>query len=224
MKNPVNNFDIIRDEVLRFNDKGQHPTLFYTVEIIRRKKDPGNENFSKNEEFLDCFMIYSKEDLDKYKDKIIDKCLEYNARAYINVNASREVDFLKALVEYYGNALVNAYEKPGSVNFRSADYVWRRCVNIVDDDKYFMIDCDTEDLNIVSEVRNILTSVRGASATKGKDGQGEDKVVACIPTLNGYHLVVRHFDTAAYAEAVKVLGVDAECKKHALTLLYANVG
>ena len=58
----VDNFEVIMDKVLRFNEPGKFPTLFYAVEIIKRKKDPGNEN-GKNEELIDLFMIYSKADI-----------------------------------------------------------------------------------------------------------------------------------------------------------------
>ena len=71
----VDNFEVIMDKVLRFNEPGKFPTLFYAVEIIKRKKDPGNEN-GKNEELIDLFMIYSKSDMLKYQEKIKTICQE----------------------------------------------------------------------------------------------------------------------------------------------------
>jgi hypothetical protein len=219
----VDNFQLITDKLLRFNNKGVFPTLFYAVEIIKRKKDPGNED-GKNEELIDLFMIYSKEDLMKYEEKIKKICNENNARAYIGINATREVDFLKALVEHYNDALINSYEHPGSVNFRSGEYIWRRCVNKVDDGKYFMVDCDTQDMNDMATIKKIITDCRGASEIKGKNGQGENKIIVAIPTLNGMHFITRHFDTGTYENELKNTGIDATCKKHSLTLLYANIG
>ena len=219
----VDNFEVIMDKVLRFNEPGKFPTLFYAVEIIKRKKDPGNEN-GKNEELIDLFMIYSKADMLKYQEKIKAICQENNARAYIGINATREVDFLRALTNHYNDALISSYEHPGSVNFRSGEYIWRRCVNKVDDGKYFMIDCDTQDLNDMATVKKIIADCRGASAHRGQNGQGEDKIIATIPTLNGMHFVTRHFDTGTYDQEIKKANIDASVKKHSLILLYTNIG
>ena len=87
-----------------------------------------------------------------------------------------------------------------------------------------MIDCDTQDLNDMATVKKIIADCRGASAHRGQNGQGEDKIIATIPTLNGMHFVTRHFDTGTYDQEIKKANIDASVKKHSLTLLYANIG
>ena len=43
-------------------------------------------------------------------------------------------------------------------------------------------------------------------------------IIGIIPTINGYHIVCHPFDCSTFSEDIKV---DAEIKKHGLTLLYA---
>jgi len=59
---------------------------FYFVQIFQRRKDAGNENMKRNVRVVKDFYIYSQEDLLSLKDKIVETCEKYNARAYLRVN------------------------------------------------------------------------------------------------------------------------------------------
>lgn len=75
----MNNFDLIRT-YLKFENEGD----FYFLQIIKRRKD--NPDLSKSEKLIDNFYIYSLEEYDNLKDKIIILCHLHNARAYFRLN------------------------------------------------------------------------------------------------------------------------------------------
>ena len=75
LQNIVNNFEEIGD-FLEWNN----PNEFYFLQIIQRKKD-GNVTDTGNNGYrtIKTYYIYSKEQLEKKKDKIIELCESNNA-------------------------------------------------------------------------------------------------------------------------------------------------
>ena len=70
----IDNFDKIKS-LLRFENDND----FYFLQIIKRKKD--NPGLEKSEKTLKNYFIYSLDEFDALKPKVIDFCIENNARA-----------------------------------------------------------------------------------------------------------------------------------------------
>ena len=75
----MNNFDQIRN-MLSFPDEN----AFYFLQILKRRKD--NPGLEKDMIHLADYYIYSLEQFDNIKQRIIDQCDTENARAYFRLN------------------------------------------------------------------------------------------------------------------------------------------
>lgn len=68
--------------------KGNLSEECFQINILRRRKDSGNESMSKHVEKIGDYKIITPFDLDNLMPKIKQKCIDYNARAYIALNFS----------------------------------------------------------------------------------------------------------------------------------------
>lgn len=75
----VNNFDNIRD-MLEFPDENS----FYFLQVLKRRKD--NPDLGKDMKHIADYYIYSLEQFDELKPRIIAQCDVENARAYFRIN------------------------------------------------------------------------------------------------------------------------------------------
>ena len=73
------NFHII-EHLLDFKE----PNTFYFIQILKRRKD--NPGLKTDVQTIDNLYIYTPEDLNKLREKIVERCTKNNARAYINLN------------------------------------------------------------------------------------------------------------------------------------------
>lgn len=72
----VDNFQLISD-FITFDSKH----AFYFIQLIRRVKDA--PYIGSNSQFVKSYNVYSQEDLQNKKSRIIDLCTRLHARAYI---------------------------------------------------------------------------------------------------------------------------------------------
>lgn len=77
----TNNFEIIKN-LLTFKTSND----FYFIQILKRRKDKGNEDMPTGVKVIKDLYIYNQDELELNKDYIIKLCQENNARAMIRLN------------------------------------------------------------------------------------------------------------------------------------------
>lgn len=78
----IDNFDIVRDNLLKFDKQGE----FYMILVLRRRKDVKGsvvEGVNEDNSLIKHYFVYDKEYYDKKRQAIINLCEQNNARAYI---------------------------------------------------------------------------------------------------------------------------------------------
>lgn len=157
----MDNFEQIK-ELLFFDSNND----FYVLNILKRRKDPGNEKMQVGVKSKGQYYIYSKDDLDRLKEKIINTCNINNARCYIILNKRDKkviaLQTLKLIADMISagqyECVKDAYQK--ACGRHSAAHGKKR----------FILDIDNEeDEEIVKDIVN-----------------GAPK----IPTPNGYHYLL----------------------------------
>jgi len=194
----TNNFQFI-PELLDFSEKN----TFYFIQILKRRKE--NPEMKTGVRVVDNYYIYSHEDLEKLKDKIIESCTLHNARAYINVNrldlerialhASKKT--IELIIQGDFKAVKNVY--PSVCGSHSSE-----------SDKRWVVDIDTKDANVVHDIMRIIEDLH-ANITKSNY-----KILATLPTKNGVHIITNPFNLKAF----KDLEPNIDVHKSSPTILY----
>ncbi len=163
----INNFDKIT-EFLKFIDKN----TFYYISCLKRRKD--NPDMKKDVKVIDQFYVYSKEELEKVKPKIIDNCDLNNARCYIRLNCR---DAQK--IAYQTQKIMIDYIIGG--DFKSVRNAYDSACGQFSSDKEKKWLIDVDDINILSDIEEVLI-------------ENKSEIYLNLPTKNGLHLIVKPFD------------------------------
>lgn len=197
----IDNFELIKT-LLDFSE----PNTFYFLQILKRRKE--NQNMRTASSVVDNFYLYDSEDLDKLKEKIIDRCTKHNARAYVNLNRldleKVAMYTIKQVADYIVNgefrAVKNAYATVCGSHHSEKNKKW-------------VIDVDANVLHLKDE---ILRIVKELHILTGKDYG----VVAEIPTKSGVHIISNPFNLEAFRiETAKIL-VAVDVQKNSPTVCY----
>jgi len=195
----IDNFELIKS-LLKFENEHD----FYFLQIIQRKKDHKESQFtlgiSNNNRLIKAYYIYNLEQLDRYKLEITILCKEFNARAGICLNrrnAKRlSFEMMKLLAQ---NISCDHYDQLGGL--------WNTVCgqHHYDSDKLWIIDIDEKDFDSTKMQETI-----------NKCQPSGMKIVANIPTKNGYHLITKPFDVRDFREEY----LDLDIHKNNPTILY----
>lgn len=192
------NFSLI-EPLLEFNNTNE----FYFCQIIQRKKDGNNVKFDYRE--LKSFYIYSKEELQKLKPRIIEICKNNNARAYLNLNRRNSHEVALECIKKYSDIILN--------NIPRGDSVWDSCCGVTRAKGYealYLIDIDVKNIN--DTILDILKNCRGGDLNKLK---------AIVPTPQGYHFITSKFDTKQFSQQLIIQNLpNIDVHKNNPTLLY----
>ena len=187
---PVNNFDLIKN-LLSFDNEHE----FYFLQIIQRKKDHkqgGILGTSNNSRLIRAYYIYSGEQLEKYKPEIIALCDLFGARAGIGLNKrNAQVLSLEMIALLAQNIKSNHFKQLGSL------YNTICGLHYVSKDKNWILDVDGSNDFTEGQLRLFL---------EFQEPKG-DKVLAKVPSKNGYHLIVKPFDARNFGECFKTVEV-----------------
>ena len=140
---PIDNFAIVKDNILRFNEDGE----FYMVLVLKRRKDTkGNmaEGVNEDNRLIKHYFVYDKEYLEKKANAIMTLCEQNNARAYILPQRRSCRLALWSLHDKVSDTL-----KDGSMNVHF-DHLIRTCVAGMHETeekwhKRWVIDIDADD-------------------------------------------------------------------------------
>lgn len=201
----VNNIDLIK-EILKFDNvsKGIQQDTFYHVQILKRKKE--HKELGRNSVVVKTYYITSIEYLESKIDEIGLICREFNARAYINVNARSFEDASYKTLEKIGNQLMNrdfynvrkSYESAvGSLSTKNGY------------DKLWVLDIDDVDINQLEDVRKEIDKIPPFNCCKH-----------IIPTKNGFHIISKPFNVTMLKAIEDKLNIPIGVQKNNPTLLY----
>lgn len=196
------NFKLI-ETLLDFTD----PNSFYFIQIIKRRKE--NPHMKTGQAILDNFYVYEKTDLVKLKDKIVDRCIKHNARAYINLNKLdleriamyTQKNIVDLVIQGQFKAVKNAYSTA--------------CGNHTSEKaKRWVIDVDEKDLPFLSKIRELIQSLHLEIP------KNSYKIVAEIPTKSGVHIISEPFNLKKFNDELGLHNTMITVHKNSPTLLY----
>jgi hypothetical protein len=171
-----NNFKNIRT-LMNFDNEGD----FYFIQIIKRRKDAGNEDMRKGESTVEYFYIYSFEDFDKMEPKILASTERNNARAYFLINKRNTkriaLETNKLIAEYLVSEQYTAIK---SVYTRACG----RFNSAGKGNRKWLIDADTP--TEISDTREFLLSINA-------------EILMELPTKNGLHFITKPFNVTLFA-------------------------
>ena len=158
---------------------------FYFLQILKRRKD--NPDLVKDMIHIEDYYIYSLEQFDGLRQRIIDQCDTENARAYFRLNRRDakkiSMQVLKRTVDYIV-----------SENYRAVKNVFASCAGEFhsDPDKTWIVDIDNvsiETFNHSEEQKKIRQLVYDLQIDTGKE-----PIMNFIPTKGGIHIITRPFN------------------------------
>lgn len=200
----TDNFDAVLD-MIDFQDRDE----FYFLQIIQRKKD-GNITQIGNNGYrtIKTYYIFSKEQLQKKKDKIVELCIKNNARAYISVNKRNAKEVALAAIQQYAQLVSegNSYQgyrvydsACGATRARGYKALW-------------IVDVDSKEPEYLNTIIKMINECRGTD---------DNKVKYQMPTVHGYHLITSGFDTKQLSQKLAIKNMDSiDIQKDNPTLLY----
>lgn len=196
LKNMINNLALITP-LLNFTD----PDDFYMLYVFKRKKDQpeGEKENSQSVRTIRTYCVTSIEYLEARFAEIIQLCEMFKARAYIHINKLNHKDISLIMLERLAQRIRNGV----TVQNNLFDSV---CGELKSTEKRWIVDIDTIDDDVLSDVESTIFNCQPEG----------DKVVARIPTRNGYHLITSRFNTMQFAGEHP----DIDIQKHNPTLLY----
>ena len=203
MSKVIDNFDTIRAS-LKFNNRNE----FYFVQIIHRKKD-GNTGLRVRNGFrlIRSYYIYSLEEFDSLRERIITLCENNNARAYINPNVRNAQEVAMECIKKYADLVANN-------NAFMGNSIWDSCCGSIRARGYkalWVVDVDNPDEKVLEQVINIIQSCK----------HSDNFNASVVKTVNGFHIICNGFDSREFQKALADNGIDkVDIHKNNPTLLY----
>jgi hypothetical protein len=198
----LNNIDLIKP-LLNFSEPGD----FYMLYVFKRKKDQpeGERDNHQSVRTIKTYCIESIDHLERRYDEIIQLCEMFKARAYIHIQKQNHSEVSLNMLADLAIRIKN-----GSHNQKGLfDSVVGQ---IKTNEKRWIVDIDTKDEIVVHRVAHIIDAVKPI---------GEDsKIITCIPTKNGYHLITKRFDVMEFNKYMECEGEVPDIQKKNPTLLY----
>ena len=174
----IDNINLIKP-LLNFEEKGD----FYMLYVFKRKKDQPESERDNHQSVrtIKTYCVDSVEYLDKRYDEIKMLCEVFKARAYIHVTKQNHKDVAMNMI----TEIVSRIQS-GQIN---QQHVFDSVVGqIKTQEKRWIIDVDDKDVRELVRITEVVHATRPEG----------DKLDACIPTKNGYHLITKRFDVEMF--------------------------
>ena len=169
--------------------------------IFKRKKDQpeGEKDNHQSVRTIKTYCIENLDYLDNRYDEIKQLCEMFNARAYIHVQKQNHKDVsLEMLIE-----LANRIKSGAHKQQNLFDSVVGQ---LKTQEKRWIIDVDDKDTKELVGITEVIHNARPEG----------DKLEACLPTKNGYHLITKRFDVQMF----RTVFPNIDIQKKNPTLLY----
>jgi len=196
----IDNIELIK-QLLNFENEGD----FYMLYVFKRKKDQpeGEKDNHQSVRTIRSYCIKSIEQLDKRYEEVKMLCEVFQARAYIHVQKQNHKDVSLEMMSTLAQRIQNGQHEQQNL----FDSVVGQLKTY---EKRWIVDVDTKDEIVVHRVAHIIDKVR-------PEGR---KVIKCIPTKSGYHLITDRFDVMEFKKYMSLQGDVPDIQKKNPTLLY----
>jgi len=195
----LDNIDLIKP-LLTFDKEGD----FYMLYVFKRKKDQpeGERDNHQSVRTIKAYCVNSIAYLDMRYDEIKQLCEVFKARAYIHVAKQNHMDVSMNMI----TEIVTRIQS-GQINQQHVfDSVVGQIKTI---EKRWIIDVDDKDTKELVRITEVIHATRPEG----------DKLEACIPTKNGYHLITKRFDVQMFRNVFPHIDIQ---KKNPTLLYYPN--
>ncbi len=194
----IDNFELIQSLL----DQNPSEDDFYFVQIIKRKKE--NPQMKEHNLIMASFYIKSLEDVSMFS-RISKECYIHNARAYIHLNKR---SYKKVAFEN----LESLVKKIKEEDYKNCSSLYKHScgVSCHETNKKWIIDFDSKNIEELESLKNKLSEICNGTNLRGQPGP---ELITTVPTLNGYHLIVKPFDP-------RLLQMNLDIHKDQPTLLY----
>jgi hypothetical protein len=172
--------------------------------IFKRKKDQpeGERDNHQSVRTIKAYCVNSIAYLDMRYDEIKQLCEVFKARAYIHVAKQNHMDVSMNMI----TEIVTRIQS-GQINQQHVfDSVVGQIKTI---EKRWIIDVDDKNVRGLVPITSFIHSLRPEG----------DKLEACIPTRNGYHLITKRFDAQMFKKEFPSIDIQ---KKNPTLLYYPN--
>jgi len=196
----INNIEQIKG-LLHFEAPGD----FYMLYVFKRKKDQpeGERDNHQSVRTIKTYCIESIDHLDRRYDEIKQMCEMFKARAYIHVQKQNHSDVSLEMMMQLAQRIKNGQPNQKGL-FDSV------VGQIKTQEKRWIVDIDTKDERALEKITKLVNNLRPEG----------DKVIATIPTKNGYHLITNRFDILGFQQMMYLQGDVPDIQKKNPTLLY----
>lgn len=204
------NFHIIKP-LLDFSD----PNTFYFIQILKRRKD--NPGLKTDVQTIDNLYLYGSDDLDKLREKIVEKCTKNNARAYINLNRLDTEKIALQTLRKIADLVIQG-------DYRAVKNVYPSVCGTYhsENEKRWVVDIDSDFLHLKEEIRQVIEGLQ--TEIKGHNY----KILAEVPTRSGVHIISNPFNMHLFKKIMAERANPAEdgymkvgVQKNSPTILYA---
>lgn len=195
----LNNFNLLENIICPNSEDD-----FWFGQIIARRKDIPDLN--RADKLIKSYYIKDFKHLKSKEDEIIKLCNLFHARFYLNPNKRSFKKVSLFLLKVISETVIS--EQYNCIP-NKLDSV---CGGIKSSEKIWIIDIDDKNYEIYS-LSLLLSLLKPVG----------DKHILTIPTLNGYHLLVKPFnikELEPYMDQYKIYAEDI--KKNSPTLIYFN--
>lgn len=196
----LDNIELIKP-LLNYSEPGD----FYMLYVFKRKKDQpeGERDNHQSVRTIKTYCIESIDHLERRYDEIKQLCEMFKARAYIHVQKQNHRDVSLNMMVELATKIQN-----GSINQKGLfDSVVGQ---LKTQEKRWIVDIDTKDEVAVHRAAHIINDVKPVG----------EKIISCIPTKNGYHLITERFDVLDFQKRMFEHGEVPDIQKKNPTLLY----
>lgn len=207
----TNNFDLYKEYITTefANSLLPENDTYFVIELMRRGKD--NPNMPAANYHFKNYYIRKPEDLDKYKQEIIDLCSIFRMRAYASVN-------YKSFKQVTLNTLVELSRRVANNDFKKNYNVYESCSGsyVHSQNKRWIIDLDDCKMDdpYVTCIEDYITDCKPS---------GVNKIITRIPTRSGVHLITKPFYKDEFKAKFIIKNQIPDIKENHLTLLYENL-
>lgn len=192
----INNLDLIKP-LLTFESSD----TYYHLQILKRKKDCAEHEKARNNNArcLRTYYVHSIEYLEDRFDEIQKLCKNHQARAYINLNAK---SYVKTAFEMNIKVAQRMLNNQFEYIYRSYESA-AGMSNVNIGNSKWIVDIDEKEISplMISHIEYGCDPIsKSESDFLGLVCNFNSKIIATIPTKNGWHLITEPFNRKQFSD------------------------